>query len=118
MPPVLNVLLNQTVNEGQLLDLSGTGSVTLPIGIFVDPDVGDTHTATIDWGDGSPVQNGTIFEGVGAGAIGGSHVYADDGTYTVTVHVEDNNGGSDTKSFDVLVKNVRAGDSDCPLTKR
>ena len=74
--------------------------------LYVDPDVGDTHTATIDWGDGTAVQNATIFEGVGSGAIGGSHVYADNGTYTVTVTVFDNNGGSDSETFNVLVKNV------------
>ena len=93
------------VNEGQLLDLSAT-AVRRRWRFMSIPILADTHTATVDWGDGSPVQNATIIAGVGAGAIGGTHVYADDGTYTVTVNVADNNGGSASQSFNVLVKNV------------
>ncbi len=105
VPPVLVAAADQEVNEGQLLDLSATGG-SPPLGLYVDPDFADTHTATVNWGDSSPTENATIFAGAGAGALGGTHVYADDGTYTVTVNVMDNNGGTDTDTFDVLVKNV------------
>jgi hypothetical protein len=105
VPPVLVVATNQQVNEGQTLNLSASGGAP-PLALYIDPDLADTHTATVDWGDGSAVQNGTIIAGVGAGAIGGTHVYADDGTYTVTVSVADNNGGSASQAFNVLVKNV------------
>ena len=49
--PVLVVALDQSVNEGALLDLSGMGAP--PLGLFIDDGVLDTHTATVDWGDGA-----------------------------------------------------------------
>jgi PKD repeat protein len=102
--PVLVVAGDQTVNEGQLLDLSGNGNPIL--GLFVDDGKLDTHTATVDWGDGSPVGPAVVSEAIGSGAVTGSHTYADDGTYQVTVTVFDNFGDKDTKSFDVTVNNV------------
>ncbi len=105
VPPVLVVAVNQNVNEGQMLDLSATGGAP-PLALYIDPDLADTHTATVNWGDGSLTQNTTIFAGVGAGALGGTHVYADNGVYTVTINVADNNGGADSDSFNVTVKNV------------
>src|SRR3954468_15200962 len=105
IPPVLVVATDQNVNEGQSLNLSAQGGAP-PLGLYIDPDLGDSHTATVNWGDGSPVQNATVISGLGAGAIGGTHTYADDGTYTVTVNVTDGSGGTDTKSFNVMVANV------------
>src|SRR4051794_23985725 len=106
VPPVLVTATNQQVNEGQALDLSASGGAP-PLALYIDPDLADSHTATVDWGDGSPVENATIFAAPGSGAIGGTHIYADDGTYTVSVSVADDNGGSASQSFDVQVKNVK-----------
>ena len=39
------------------------------------------------------------------GSFSGNHTYADDGTYTVTVTIHDDNGGTDTKTFSVTVNN-------------
>ena len=103
--PFLVVPLDQNVNEGQLLDLSGLGGAP-PLALFVDIDLADTHTATVNWGDGSATENATVFPGVGSGALGGTHTYADQGTYTVTITVLDNNGGSDIDTFDVIVAPV------------
>ena len=55
-------------------------------GSFTDSDAGDTWTATVDYGDGSAVQllplaaDKTFLLG---------HVYADNGSYTITVAVND-----------------------------
>jgi PKD repeat protein len=38
--------------------------------------------------------------------VSGSHVYEDDGLFTVTVTVTDDDGGSDSDSFTVTVDNV------------
>ncbi len=39
-------------------------------------------TATIDWGDGSSTTGGTVAED---GTVSGSHTYAEEGTYTITL---------------------------------
>ncbi len=51
---------------------------------FTDPDAGDTHTATVDWGDGSS-STGTV----GSGTVSGSHSYAAAGVYTLKLTVSD-----------------------------
>jgi PKD repeat protein len=105
LQPVLNVADNQTVNEGQLLDLTGNGHPIL--GVFVDTGTLDLHTATVDWGDGSPLYTPVVNEAGGSGSLTGSHTYADDGIYTVKVTVTDDDGGvSDVGTFKVTVKNV------------
>ena len=51
---MLTVTGDKTVDEGQVLDLSGQMAPIL--GVFVDTGTHDKHTATVDWGDGSGVQ--------------------------------------------------------------
>jgi hypothetical protein len=57
---------------------------------FTDPGAPDTHTALVDWGDGSSSQS--------AGAIFSphdfTHLYHQTGQYNVTVTVTDDDGGS------------------------
>ena len=90
--PVVSAGADQTVDEGSLF--SGSGS-------FTDPGA-DTWTATVDYGDGSGVQaltlNGKTFDL--------SHTYADNGTYTVIVTVEDEDAGSGSDQLVVTVDNV------------
>jgi hypothetical protein len=105
--PVLTVPPNQFVDEGSPLEL--TGMDTLPLGLFFDDGKTDSHTATVDWGDGSTPESVDVLEmvGTGSGAIVGSHTY-DDGLheYKVTVTVDDGDGGVDSQSFFVTVENV------------
>ena len=72
---------------------------------FTDVGSLDLHTAQIDWGDGF-VDVGIITEANGNGVIGGKHTYADNGNYTVTVTLLDDDGGSHVVTFTVLVSNV------------
>ena len=68
---------------------------------FTDPGADDTHTATVDWGDGSPVESGVVDQGEGYGAISGSHTFTTDGVFTVTVCVTDDDGGVGCDSVDL-----------------
>src|SRR3954452_24514126 len=63
IPPVLVVTTDQNVNEGQPLNLSAQGGAPA-LGLYVDQDLGDSHTATVTWGDGSLPENATVFSGV------------------------------------------------------
>lgn len=105
--PTLNVGPNQTVLEGDL--------VTLPTDTFADAGTADTHTATVLWGDGTGIENADVVEtpfgppGDAAGLTGtidASHVYAEDGVYTVTVCVTDDDLGNVCDAFTVTVMNA------------
>lgn len=73
---------------------------------FTDPGIRDTHTAAIDWGDGSPVQTGVVAESGGSGTVAGSHVYFVPGTYNITVTVTDKDGGAGSGVQSKTVKPV------------
>ncbi|HEX7184807.1 MAG TPA: Calx-beta domain-containing protein [Thermoanaerobaculia bacterium] len=93
------------VEAGPDLLRAETDSVTLAA-TFTDTGVTDTHTATIDWGDGSPVQAGVVTETNGAGSVAGGHAYPDNGSFTVTVCVADNDGATVCDSFALTVENA------------
>ena len=69
---------------------------------FTDADTDDTHTATIDWGDGTS-STGAVTEANGSGTVGGGHAYSAAGVYTVSVTVTDGGGATDTASYQYVV---------------
>lgn len=73
---------------------------------FTDVGPVDTHTATIDWGDGSEVEAGTLAEVSNSGSVEGTHTYADNGSYIVTVTVADGDSAESSNSLTVTVDNV------------
>ena len=95
---VLNVAPTVTA-VGDSINEAGTATVSAT---FTDPGTLDTHTATILWGDGSPAQNVSV----GALAAGVQHVYGDNGSYSVTVTVTDDDGGSGGDTVNVVVGNL------------
>jgi murein DD-endopeptidase MepM/ murein hydrolase activator NlpD len=92
VPPTVNAT-SSNINEAGSTTVSAT---------FTDPGVEDTHTATIDWDDGSPVQNVTSAQII----AGVNHVYGDNGSYNIRVTVTDDDGGSGFDFAPVTVANV------------
>ena len=69
---------------------------------FTDPGVLDTHTAEVDWGDGSAAP-ATVSEAGGAGSVAATHLYAAPGTYDVSLCVRDDDGGSACAEREVVL---------------
>ena len=107
---VLNVAPTVVVTVDRTIDADDLFSLT--VADFNDLGTLDWHSATIDWGDGSPLEDGVVDEtpfgppGSMAGADGtvsGTHVYAEAGVYTVTVTVVDDEGASAGGTFAATV---------------
>jgi uncharacterized repeat protein (TIGR01451 family) len=100
------------VNPGATEGL-GTGAVT--VATFSDANTAATaadFTAVIAWGDGSSstvTGGGIVALGGGSFAVLGSHTYAEDGTYTLSVQVLDDGGASASASGTIAV-------ADAPLS--
>lgn len=76
----------------QLTDVipSSAGNITRVDAVFADMGTNDTHTASVDWGDGTE----TIAEIAANGSSAtGSHIYTSPGEYNITFNVIDDDGG-------------------------
>ncbi len=111
--PILTAVDDFTIDEGE--------STTWTLARFTDPgfdcllpdckpQILEDFTGTISWGDGTSGP-GTVIETLSYtatnGTVSGSHSYADEGTYTVTVWVrDDDEGEADPVSLTITVENV------------
>jgi PKD repeat protein len=82
-----------TINEGSAFSSAGS---------FTDPGA-DSWTGTVDYGDGSEVQPLSLNPDK---TFAVSHLYAENGIYTVTVTVMDDDGGVGFDTLIVTVNNV------------
>ena len=99
--PTLIVAHDQRTDEGKLLDLTGGG-----LGSIANVGKFDTFAAIVNWGDGTGIETVVINQGDGSATLDGSHHYADNGLYKVTVVLGSSRGGVMAKSFQVSVNNV------------
>lgn len=77
------------------------GSPATLTGSFDDPDTTDTHTVSVNWGDGATA---TLPLAAGVKTFTATHTYANDGTYRVAVTVTDPAGLSTSAAIDLVVK--------------
>jgi VCBS repeat-containing protein len=89
---------NPVVSAGadQIATLDAVVSINA---VFTDADSGDTHSATIDWGDGSTLESVIA----ASGNVSGSHVYTRSGSFTVIVAVWDSGGGNGSDTLIISV---------------
>lgn len=91
--------------EGGSVDVSADFSDP---GFDKAPTAEDFDASTVDWGDGNvePAAVAEVSGGVGTpttGTLSGSHTYATGGIFTITVTVEDDDGGTDSTTLTALV---------------
>lgn len=98
-PPVL-----ETVSTTATFAHPGKEATSITLnGTFTDADTLDNHTATVDWGDGSPVEPAQVIPATGGGSVFSTHAYAQGGVYTVTVTITDAAGGSDSQEAQAVI---------------
>ena len=85
--PTVNAGSDQTIDEGDTVSF---------VGSFSDPGPLDTHTVEWDFGDATTE----------TGILTPTHVYGDNGIYTVTLTVTDDDSGESTDTLTVTVNNV------------
>jgi large repetitive protein len=92
--PVVDAGPDQSAKVGQTISLAPA--------TFTDADPADTHTATVDWGNGTQT-GGTVNETNGNGTVTASHSYTQAGPFTVTVCVTDTHEASGCDTLTVTV---------------
>ena len=99
------VAIGATVNETEGL----SADITVATFLDLDPNVVATDfTATISWGDGTTTA-GTIVDQSGTFDVDGTHIYKEEGKYTVGVTIKDVGGSTATTTSNAKVV-------DAPLT--
>ncbi|MCA9049623.1 MAG: PKD domain-containing protein, partial [Planctomycetaceae bacterium] len=84
-------------------------------GFIDDPGVLDTHTVSLTWGDGATSQ--AAVDPVSR-TFRATHTYADNGIYSVTASVQDDDGGHATGVAAVEIRNAAPHIVDVDITER
>ena len=100
--PVLASLTNSSPDCGYAF--MGVNAVTIGAS-FTDVGLLDTHTVSINWGDGFTTI-GSVVQVSGSGSVSGSHIYATGGIFTIIVTLTDDDGGSVTSTTTAVITGV------------
>ncbi|MCA9177544.1 MAG: hypothetical protein KDB14_23825 [Planctomycetales bacterium] len=103
-PPVIT----SVATDATFVAKAEPGDVVTLAATFTDPDAGDLHIATIDWGDGT-TSVGVVNEL--SGTISGEHAYATGGIFDVSVTVSDDDSESDIEFTTAVVSGMRLTDA-------
>src|SRR5262249_37913207 len=75
--------------------VEGANTGLVPVATFTDggvPEAPGAYTALINWGDGTPAVPGTVTFAGGLFTVSGSHTYAEEGSFPVSVTVSEDGG--------------------------
>ncbi|MCI0551445.1 MAG: PKD domain-containing protein [Anaerolineae bacterium] len=105
--PVVNAGSDQTIQTGSggTVIINPGNDQTIQIGsasvnaLYTDAGISDTHSATINWGDGYQETISTTVTGPGTGQVTSGHTYNSVGSFTVEVCVTDDDAGTGCDSM-------------------
>lgn len=95
--------LAPTLTLDDITAKSDDGHVSVA-GVYADVGTLDTHTAIVDWGDGTAPEPINLDEL--AGTVSGSHEYTRGGVFPITVTLTDDDGGMTTATTAATVQGV------------
>ncbi|MGI9645160.1 MAG: calcium-binding protein, partial [Ilumatobacteraceae bacterium] len=98
-------VITDIVSSATFEDKAEEGETVTVSGTFSDVGTLDTHTATIDWDDGT-VEPATVVQGSGGGSFTADHAYAAGGVFTVTVTITDDDTGTTSDTVFAVVTGV------------
>ena len=99
-PVVLNVAAPDFANK------ASAGVAFSLSGVFDDADLADTHSVTVDWGDGTASVLTSSEIDQSGDTFSTAHTYTEGGIYNASVTVDDGTD-SDDLSFDIVVTGTR-----------
>jgi hypothetical protein len=101
-----------TVVEGQATGPKTLATFTDPAG----PEAATEYTAIVNWGDGSSAEIITPTLSGGAFTVSGSHTYAEEGTYAVSVQIQHGTASTVTVTTSAVVADQAISLNTTPLT--
>lgn len=91
------------VNGNEFLQLTNVAVATFTHGNNTEP--ASDFTATIQWGDGTS-STGTVTLSGGVYTVSGSHMYADEGAFTISVSIDDDTASANVQTTATMLEEL------------